>query len=650
MGINMYIFDSQSIFHRYPQGGIMCGQEIELKIYVKRGSFLMPRIRLDKRKNYDSYFFHEITMNWISLEKNYDLYTATFTINEEGNYFYSFILEENSANKGLLFNEQNKQAVSSQKYQLLIYNKDYITPKWTHGGIIYHIFVDRFYKHNYNDKSYKLENFDVESHKIKNNNIENLDVQNNNIKNNDIIIRNDWYGTPNYLPDENGEIKNNDFFGGNLKGIIEKLPYLSELGITILYLSPIFKAYSNHKYDTGDYFSIDPMFGDEIILSALCKEAKKYGINIILDGVFSHTGADSIYFNKYGKYNSLGAYQSEKSAYYGWYTFNKWNEDYASWWGIPTLPTLNKYSKNYIDFIMGENGVLKYWQKKGIKGWRLDVADELPDNFLELLRTSVKEQDNESFIVGEVWEDASNKFSYGILKEYFLGNQLDSVTNYPLKYAIIEYIKTGNCNTLNYTLKLIIEKYPPQTVNSLMNILGTHDTERILTVLGTAKAPEAKKERAEHKLSSEEKKNTMPLLKIASLLQFTLPGIPCIYYGDEAGLEGFEDPFNRRCYPWENEDTEILNHYKMLSELRKNKVFSDGKYKCLLHEDGIFIFERYNDNERIIIATNLSKDTVTLNFKQKFKKYLTRETNFTFNLSNNEYLILLSNIEPNNLI
>lgn len=299
---------------------------------------------------------------------------------------------------------------------------------------------------------------------------------------------------------------------------------------------------------------------------------------------------------------------------------------------------------------MGENGVLKYWQKKGIKGWRLDVADELPDNFLELLRTSVKEQDNESFIVGEVWEDASNKFSYGILKEYFLGNQLDSVTNYPLKDAIIEYIKTGNCNTLNYTLKLIIEKYPPQTVNSLMNILGTHDTERILTVLGTAKAPEAKKERAEHKLSSEEKKNTMPLLKIASLLQFTLPGIPCIYYGDEAGLEGFEDPFNRRCYPWENEDTEILNHYKMLSELRKNKVFSDGKYKCLLHEDGIFIFERYNDNERIIIATNLSKDTVTLNFKQKFKKYLTRETNFTFNLSNNEYLILLSNIEPNNLI
>ena len=620
----MYIFDSQSEFHRYPQGGIMRGQEISFKIYIKRGSIFLPKLIIEKRNNHISNFYNEIPMHWIGLEKNYDLYFAVFTINEEGNYFYYF--------KNI---NSDEDIATTQKYQLLIYSKDYVTPEWTHGGIIYHIFVDRFRKYSYAEKNCSIEDSNVKNHSI---------------KNKDIVIRNDWNGVPNYLPDENGEIKNNDFFGGSLKGIIEKLPYLSELGVTIIYLSPIFKAYSNHKYDTADYFSIDPMFGDEVTLSYLCKEAKKYGINIILDGVFSHTGADSIYFNKYGRYNSLGAYQSEKSPYYDWYIFNKWNNDYASWWGIPTLPTLNKQSKNYIDFITGENGVLKYWQKKGIKGWRLDVADELPDNFIELLRTSVKEQDNEAFIVGEVWEDASNKFSYDVLKEYFLGNQLDSVTNYPLKNAIIEYIKTGNCNILNYTLKLIIEKYPAQTVNSLMNILGTHDTARILTVLGTAKTPEAKKERAEHKLGSEEKQNAIPLLKIASLLQFTLPGIPCIYYGDEVGLEGFEDPFNRRCYPWGNENIEILNHYKMLSGLRKKKVFTDGKYKCLLCEDGVFVFERYKDNERIIIAANLSKDTVTLNFKQNMKEHISGKSSRTFNLSNNEYLILLSDIKVDKLI
>jgi cyclomaltodextrinase len=615
----MYIFDSQSVFHRNPQGGVMCEQEIELKLYVKRNSFIIPKIHLDKRINYDSCFFNEIPMHWIGLEKNYDLYAATFTLNEEGNYFYSFILEENITDENLNFNEQNKQAVSSQKYELLIYNKDYMTPDWTYGGIIYHIFVDRFYKSSlYQQKCYK--------------------------ENRDVVIRNDWEGIPHYLPSEDGEIKNNDFFGGNLKGIEEKLPYLLALGVSIIYLSPIFEAYSNHKYDTGDYLSIDPMFGDENALSNLCKEAKKYGIHIILDGVFNHTGADSIYFNKYDNYNSIGAYQSKESPYYNFYTFNRWNDAYKCWWGIPTLPATNKDCKGYVDFITGKNGVLEYWQNKGVKGWRLDVADELPDNFIELIRSSVKKHDSEAFIVGEVWEDASNKFSYDVLKKYFLGNQLDSVTNYPLKNAIIEYVKTGDSSMLNYTLNYIIEKYPPQAVDSLMNILGTHDTERILTILGTAKTLETRKERAEYKLNKEEKQNALPLLKIASLLQFTLPGIPCIYYGDEAGLEGFEDPFNRRCYPWGSENYEILNHYKMLSKLRKNKVFANGKYKCLINDNGIFVFERYYDNERIIIATNLSKDNITLNLKQEFKKYLTENLSCTFSLGASEYLIIYNNI------
>ncbi len=262
------------------------------------------------------------------------------------------------------------------------------------------------------------------------------------MKNDDIDIRNDWGGTPRYLPDEKGEIKNNDFFGGNLDGIKKKLPYIKDLGVTAIYVSPVFEAHSNHKYDTGDYLNIDPMFGNEESLKKLCAEASNFGINVILDGVFSHTGSDSIYFNKMGRYKSIGAYQSKSSPYYGWYMFNSWNEDYVCWWNIKTLPAVNKENKHYIAFITGENGVLNNWQDCGVKGWRLDVADELPDSFLKSLRKCVKEKDKNAYIVVEVWVDASDKFSYGYLKQYFLGKQLDSVTNYPLRNAIINFIQT----------------------------------------------------------------------------------------------------------------------------------------------------------------------------------------------------------------
>lgn len=598
----MIIFDSKSELFRYPQGAVKENEKITLKLHIKRDFLCTPNIIIEKRKDSDKFFYKSSILEWIGTEKNYNIYSAEFSIEEYGNYYYSFE-----------FKNSNNLSPYTKFYELLIYKSDYSTPDWIKGGIIYHIFVDRFYKNKINNK------------------------------NDSIIIRNDWGGIPYYKPDENGRIPNNDFFGGNLDGIAHKLQYLKNLGVTSIYLSPIFEAHSNHKYDTGDYLKIDPMFGNEDNFINLCKEAEEYGISIILDGVFSHTGDDSLYFNKYNNYKSVGAYQSTDSQYFGWYTFSNWNKDYNCWWNIKILPTLNKTNQSYLNFIMGNNGVLKHWINRGARGFRLDVADELPNEFLNELRKSVQSEKHDTIIIGEVWEDASNKFSYGKLKEYFCGNQLDSVTNYPLRTSIIDYLKNKDCTNLYQTINMMTEKYPVQSMNCLMNILGTHDTVRILTELGSEIIPNNKDEMAESKLSDKELYNGIRLLKIASLLQMTLPGVPCIYYGDEAGVEGWKDPFNRKCFPWGNENNEILNHYKFLSKLRKSSpVFIDGKYKCISHDMGVFIFERYNDKERIVIGINLSNKAISLISSEKMKKYSAMEIEEEFIVEENSYIILCS--------
>ena len=591
-GGTMYIFDSQSQFCRHPQGGIKSNEIITFKILVKR-NINAPELLIEKRHDYVRAFYDKIKMQWIDSEKNYDLYRVELSIKEYGHYYYSFI-----------FNEEK-----SNDYELLIYDENYLTPDWAKGGIIYHIFADRFFRTKNTEKKC-------------------------------VKIRN-WGEVPHYLPNENGEILNNDFFGGNLEGIKEKLPYIASLGVSIIYLSPIFEANSNHKYDTGDYHKIDTMFGNENSLNALCTEAEKYGIYVILDGVFSHTGDDSIYFNKYGRYDSIGAYQSKDSPYFEWYTFNEWNNDYKSWWNIKTLPEINENNQSYIEFITGKNGVLQHWQKVGVMGWRLDVADELPDEFIDALRTSVKKENKSPLIIGEVWEYASNKYSYEKLRKYLLGKQLDSVTNYPLRHGIIEFVKNKDCNLLYETLNRIMETYPPETVDCLMNIIGTHDTERILTVLGSSIIPYSKEEMSVSRLSEEELKQGIKLLKIAVLLQMTLPGIPCIYYGDEAGLQGWKDPFNRRCYPWGNENRDILDYYMSITSFRRKvKVLASGKYKCLIHDKSVFVFQRFNDKEKIIIAVNLSNSEITLKLRETMTEYGKNKESNIFSLEKENYLIL----------
>lgn len=462
-------------------------------------------------------------------------------------------------------------------YQLSVYLSDYKVPKWLEGGIIYQIFPDRFYRAE-KEKS-------VPSHKVLHENLSD---------------------TPIYLPNENCEVLNNDFFGGDFKGITEKLPYLKELNVTAIYLNPIFKAYSNHRYDTGDYMAFDELLGSEEDFKTLIKSADELGIKIILDGVFNHAGADSVYFNKYGRYDSVGAYQSKDSKYGSWFKFINYPDNYEAWWGIMTLPAFDKTSSEYIDFIAGKDGVLEKYTKMGIGGWRLDVVDEIPAPMVRKIRSAVKGVNENAVVIGEVWEDASNKIAYGVRREYFMGKELDSVMNYPLKNAIIECVMTGCVDRLLYVILEQIEHYPLIVLNSLMNILSTHDTYRILSSLSGINTFGMSKSAMENlTISGEQLESAKAKLKLATLMQFTLCGVPSIYYGDEIGMQGFADPLNRRFFAWGNEDLEILDWYKKLSKIRTDySAFKDGKFNLIYCENGVMVYSRTNSESEVAIAFN----------------------------------------------
>ncbi|MBO5666728.1 MAG: glycoside hydrolase family 13 protein, partial [Firmicutes bacterium] len=379
----------------------------------------------------------------------------SFTPEREGLYFYHFIGEQDAED------HTGARSILEQTadHQLTVYKREYETPDWLKKGLMYQIFPDRFCR----SEEYTAPE----------------------IKNKKYSIHESWGELPVKGPDENGIVWNNDFFGGNLKGIVEKLAYLEELGVTVIYLNPIFEAFSNHRYDTANYMKIDPMLGVDEDLRTLCEEAKKRGMRVILDGVFNHTGSHSIYFNQDGAYDTVGAAQSKDSPYYKWYQFKAYPDDYESWWGIKTLPNVNEDEPTYLDYILRDkDSVVKHWLSYGISGYRLDVADELPDIFLDEIRKQVKSVDPDACVLGEVWEDASNKIAYDQRRRYFHGDQLDSVMNYPLKDELIAFLlKHGDGKHFMNEICSLWENYPPQNFFALMNLLGTHDTVRIYTVM-----------------------------------------------------------------------------------------------------------------------------------------------------------------------
>lgn len=603
-----YYFDPTNLACKNIVGGIKEGDTLTISVYSLKAEREIDKLSLFPPLIED-YDWPNVALYLIlakdGQEKTYYPMTKfehgwriSLKIHEIGLYFYSFSIE----NKGFIMQSERGIGYYSpnfaKEFSLTVSSSDYKTPNWFKGGVMYQIFPDRFCK--------------VGSMP---------DIKGR-------IQRKDWGGLPSYKPNEFGKVLNNDFFGGNLKGIQNKLPYLKDLGVTVLYLNPIFEAASNHRYDTSNYMNIDPYLGTKSDFEILVSDAKNYGISVILDGVFNHTGDDSVYFNKYGKYDSLGAYQSKDSPYYSWYSFQEFPKKYSSWWGIDILPEINERSEDYQEFIFGEKGVLKNWLRSGIGGYRLDVADELPDFFLKKLRKSVKEENPDAIIIGEVWEDASEKIAYSQRREYLLGDELDSVMNYPLKDGIISYLLSGNAFTLLDVIRNLIDHYPKETLDCLMNVLGTHDTARILTVLAEKQCYSKDEMASENAiLTKNERKMAINRLKMAVVLQYTMPGIPCVFYGDENGMEGFGDPFCRRCFDWENLNEELISFYKKLGKIRKRHtdLFSKGKFETVFSEEGLIVYKRIFDQNEIYVFTNNSSKKYELNLEGNFVELISEK-------------------------
>lgn len=583
-------YSSRNEACKSPYGAVKAGQEVRFAIYPARHVGVIDAqlwVQLDGEEA------RPFPMKWSGYDGATDLYTIVYTPQKPGLYWYYFTVKSKAGERFIsrgYGGEGEPDSSLHNLFQMTVYDGEYPIAGWFGEGITYNIFPDRFAR---------------------------VEVPPKDGWRSPRVIHENWDELPVYWPNEHGEITNDDFFGGSLKGVISRLDYLQSLSVRTLYFNPMFEASSNHRYDTGDYKRIDPMVGMEEDFKLLCEEAGKRGIRVVLDGVFSHTGYDSRYFNARGHYDELGAYQSKDSPYYEWFNFSEWPNQYSSWWGIYTLPETNEMNEKYLDYIVeSEDSVIRRWLRLGASGWRLDVADELPDEFIKRLAAAARKEKPDALIVGEVWEDASNKVSYSRRRQYFQGGELDSVMNYPLRDGILAFLNGDGAENFAEKMECLRENYPREIFYNLMNIIGTHDTARALTVLGAShEMMEADKDRQAHSaLVGEARERAVRRMKMAAIIQFCMPGSPTIYYGDEVGMQGFGDPLNRRTFPWGHEDHELLEFYRTLcAERDENEVLRDGELQFITAEGGHLVFSRTLGGRQMIVAVN--RDDQEYNFR-----------------------------------
>ncbi|MDP2369093.1 glycoside hydrolase family 13 protein [Rhodoferax sp.] len=470
---------------------------------------------------------------------------------------------------------------SVRRFRQTVHAADFKVPDWAPDVVYYYVFPDRFRNgKRSNDPKPGQDRYHDQT----------------------VELHSNWLDKP-WKPgtgDGSDAVFNNDFFGGDLAGIIDKLDYIRDLGANTIYMTPIFKAASNHKYDTADYKTVDPAFGSNADFERLTAEAARRGIRVIPDTSLNHTGSDSIYFDRFGNHQSKGAFEGGKirrdSPYAGWYSFDpkqtEPDKQYKGWVGVTDLPELNKASPEFRHFAYGaDDSVMKLWLDRGAAGWRMDVAPWVPDDFWREWRRAIKRHKPDALTIAETWFDAS---------KYFLGDTFDSTMNYIFRNTVLDYANGGKASALYPNIELMREAYPVQAFYALMNLLSSHDQARALHQFGyldeTTEA--ATVARAKQRL------------RLAVFFQMVFPGAPTVYYGDEVGVTGGDDPYNRATYPWADlggqPDTALLADFKRLIKLRKDHaVLRRGSLDApLLLDEHLIVLLRQHDARWAITATN----------------------------------------------
>lgn len=552
-------YNAWQLEFKRPFGALQAGNNVQFSVKVDCQSVTQVAVGVTKLD--ENTVFYPLTQD----ENEPGRYTGEIKITTSGLYHYYFrVRRENDTALylGHLHGGTGKETTDISKvepFQLTCYDRQVPRPEWYRNAVFYQIFPDCFANGNPHGE---------------------IDGKKPNT-----FLYATTADRPMYIYDENHKIARWDFYGGNLRGIIAKLPYLKRLGVTALYLNPIFEASSNHRYDTNDYLKIDPMLGTEEDFKTLITMLHENDMHLILDGVFNHVGKNSRYFNAGHLYGEqTGAANDKNSSYYEWFNFKHYPDQYDCWWGVDDLPTVNKDNPSYQQFIYGERGsVLTKWNDLGIDGWRLDVADELPDDFLRAIRRNLDRYDDR-ILIGEVWEDASSKVSYGHRRPYVSGDNLYGTMNYPLRQWVINFLQGhGELVKVGEDLLTLVENYPRNFLLDCLNNLGTHDTERILTVLN----------------------QSVPMVKIAFALLFNLPGIPCVYYGDEAGVEGGKDPDNRRYFPWGRENTELQKTVHYWSDIRQEcEALKEGQTGVMVAGNEVLGLIRYTSDRATLLLVN----------------------------------------------
>ncbi|MGI5929520.1 glycoside hydrolase family 13 protein [Pseudoflavonifractor sp.] len=576
--IDAQTYDSKDLRFKTPYGAVPGGTEVTFTLRPLRSEGYSRGILTARLESWDNKRI-EVPMVWTGLDGERDMFTGSInTDGYMGLIWYSFRLERLDGKSGR----------ESQEYQLTVYDENDKVPLWFGDGMTYQIFPDRFCR---------------------------LTVPNPDGMVGGRWVHQGWEEEPEYRPDHKGEIRNRDFFGGSLAGIRTKLSYLRDLGVETIYLCPIFEGPENHRYGVGDYEKVDPMLGTREEFSALCDEAHAMGMRVMLDGVFNHTAFVSKYFNGDGSYPNPGACQGPQSPYYDWFCFQHWPNQYTSWWGIYSLPTTNKNSPTWLEYITGKNGVIRSWLRAGADGWRLDVADELPDRVVAAIHDAARAEKPDAVIIGEVWEDGSNKIAYSVRRKHILGGHCDGLMNYPFRTALVDYLLGGSAEHFKNSMETLRENYPPFAWHLAMNTLGTHDTMRILTLLGekSEQRGQSRDWRAHARLNDHDRAHGKARLTLGAMVLFAFPGAPTVYYGDEAGMEGFEDPFNRRTFPWGHEDRELVSLFTALGAARKSRqTLRRGDIRYEKAEGRVLAFTRSLDGETVLCAVNAGHEAETV--------------------------------------